>query len=71
MLYFTWVVNQIVNSSSGGALRTIRKDVLAAIDAEIDCIEQAKTLLSASGAFVAKRKPGRPTKVATAVAPKV
>jgi hypothetical protein len=71
MLYFTWVVNQIVNSSSGGALRTIRKDVLAAIDAEIACLEQAKTLLSASGAFVAKRKPGRPTKVATAVAPKV
>ncbi|MGO9435098.1 MAG: hypothetical protein ACLP00_12520 [Terracidiphilus sp.] len=52
-------------------MRTIRKDVLAAIDAEIACLEQAKTLLSASGAFVAKRKPGRPTKVATAVAPKV
>ena len=52
-------------------MRTMLKDILAAIDAEIACLEQAKTLLSASGAFVAKRKPGRPAKVATAVAPKV
>ena len=55
----------------GGASRTMVKDILAAIDAEIACLEQAKTLLSASGAFVAKRKPGRPTKVATVVTPKV
>ena len=68
-LYFT--VNQVMYSSMGGASRTMVKDILAAIDAEIACLEQAKTLLSASGAFVAKRKPGRPTKVATAVAPKV
>jgi hypothetical protein len=47
------------------------KDILAAIDAEIACLEQAKALLSASGAVVAKRKPGRPAKVATVVAPKV
>ena len=72
VLYFTlWVVNQVMYSSMGGASRTMVKDILAAIDAEIACLEQAKTLLSASGAFVAKRKPGRPTKVATAVAPKV
>jgi hypothetical protein len=47
------------------------KDILAAIDAEIARLEQAKALLSASGAVVAKRKPGRPAAVATAVAPKV
>jgi hypothetical protein len=47
------------------------KDILAAIDAEIARLEQAKALLSASGAVSAKRKPGRPAKVATAVAPKV
>ena len=47
------------------------KDILAAIDAEIACLEQAKALLSASGAVVAKRKPGRPAKVASAVTPKV
>jgi hypothetical protein len=43
------------------------KDILVAIDAEIACLEQAKALLSASGAVVAKRKPGRPAKVATVV----
>ena len=47
------------------------KDILSAIDAEIDCLEQAKALLSASGAVSIKRKPGRPATVATAVAPKV
>ena len=47
------------------------KDILSAIDAEIACLEQAKVLVSASGAVVAKRKPGRPAKVASAVAPKV
>ena len=46
-------------------------DVLAAIDNEIVCLEQAKALLNASGAVVARLKPGRPTKAATAVAPKV
>jgi hypothetical protein len=46
-------------------------DILAAIDAEIACLEQAKALLSASGAVVAKRKPGRPAKVPTLVIPKV
>jgi len=47
------------------------KDILAAIDAEIATLEQAKALLSASGAVVAKRKPGRPTKAASVVVPKV
>ena len=47
------------------------KDILAAIDNEIARLEQAKALLSASGAVVVKRKPGRPATVATAVAPKV
>ena len=47
------------------------KDILAAIDAEIACLKQAKTLLSTSGEVVAKHKPGRPTTVATTVAPKV
>jgi hypothetical protein len=51
--------------------RTMVKDILAAIDAEIACLEQAKALLSASGAVVAKRKPGRPAKAASVVAPKV
>ena len=40
------------------------KDILAAIDAEIATLEKAKALLSASGAVVAKRKPGRPAKAA-------
>ena len=52
-------------------MRTMVKDILAAIDGEIACLEQAKALLSASGAVVAKRKPGRPAKVASAVTPKV
>jgi hypothetical protein len=43
------------------------KDILAAIDAEIARLEQAKALLSTSGAVVAKRKPGRPAKVASVV----
>ena len=47
------------------------KDVLATIDNEIACLEQAKVLLSVSGAVVAKLKPGRPAKVATVVTPKV
>ena len=47
------------------------KDILAAIDAEIACLEQVKALLSASGAVVAKRKPGRLAKVATVSTPKI
>ncbi len=47
------------------------KDILAAIDTEIARLEQAKALLSTSGAFVAKRKPGQPEKVASIEAPKV
>jgi len=55
----------------GGALRTMVKDILAAIDAEIARLEQAKALLSTSGAVVAKRKRGRPAKVSSIEAPKV
>jgi len=47
------------------------KDILAAIDAEIACLEHAKALLSASGAVVAKLKPGRPAKLVAVEAPKV
>jgi len=47
------------------------KDILAAIDAEIACLEQAKALLSASGAVSIKRKPGHPAKAVSVVAPKV
>ena len=47
------------------------KDILAAIDAEIATLEQAKALLRASGAVVAKRKLGRPAKAASVVVPKV
>ena len=47
------------------------KDILAAIDAEIACLEQVKALLSASGTVVAKRKPGRLAKVATVSTPKI
>ena len=46
------------------------KDILAAIDNEIACLEQAKVLLSTSGAVVARRKPGRPAKAAAVVVPK-
>jgi hypothetical protein len=67
----TWVVNQVVYFSGGGALRTMVKDILAAIDAEIACLKQAKTLLSTSGEVVAKRKPGRPAEVASIEPPKV
>jgi hypothetical protein len=51
--------------------RTVVKDILAAIDAEIATLEQAKALLRASGAVVAKRKLGRPAKAASVVVPKV
>jgi hypothetical protein len=46
------------------------KDILAEIDAEIARLKQVKALLSASGTFVAKRKPERPAKVASIEAPK-
>ena len=52
-------------------MRTMVKDIVSAIDAEIVRLKQVKVLLSASGAFVAKRKPGRPAKVASIEAPKV
>jgi hypothetical protein len=55
----------------GGAERTMVKDIVPAFDAEIARLKQVKVLLSASGAFVAKRKPGRPAKVASIEAPKV
>jgi len=47
------------------------KDILAAIDAEIACLELAKVLPSTSGVVVAKRKPGRPTMVVSIEAPEV
>ena len=79
MLYFRpkYALNHTLGCESdrvffgGGALRTMVKDILVAIDAEIARLEQAKALLSTSGAFVAKRKPGRPAKVASIEAPKV
>jgi len=52
-------------------LRTMPKDVLAAIDAEIACLRQAKALLSSSGAVSIKRKPGHPAKAVSVVALKV
>ncbi len=52
-------------------MRTMVKDILAAIDAEIARLEQARALLSTSGAVVAKRKRGRPAKVASIEAPKL
>jgi hypothetical protein len=66
-----WVLNWVVYSSMGGAKRTMMKDILAKIDDEIARLEQAKALLSATGTVRARRKPGRPAKVATAVTPKV
>jgi hypothetical protein len=71
MIQGTWVLNRVVYSSKGGAKRTMVKDILSAIDAEIARLEQAKALLSASGAVSAKRKPGGPAKVATLVTPNV
>ncbi len=47
------------------------KDILAKIDAEIARLKQAKAILSTSGTVSAKRKPGRPAKVAALVIPKV
>ena len=52
-------------------MRTMMKDILSKIDAEIACLEQARALLSASGVVVAKRKSGRPAKTASIVVPEV
>jgi hypothetical protein len=65
------ILNRVMYSSMGGTKRTMVKDILAKIDDEIARLEQAKALLSATGAVSARRKPGRPAKVATHVAPKV
>ena len=64
-------MNQVVYSSGDVLKRTTVKDILAAIDAEIARLEQARALLSTSGAVVAKRKPGRPAEVASIEPPKV
>ena len=47
------------------------RDILAAIDSEIATLKQARTLLSTSGAIVARRKFGRTATTASVVAPKV
>ena len=52
-------------------MRTMVKDILSAIDAEIARLKQVKTLLGASGAVSAGRKPGRPAKAASVVAPQI
>jgi len=65
-----WVLNRGVYFSAGGESRTMVKDILSAIDAEIACLEHAKALLSALGAVVAKRKPGRPAEVISVDVPK-
>lgn len=52
-------------------MRTMMKDILSKIDAEIACLEQARALLSASGVVVTKRKPGWPAKTASIVVPEV
>jgi hypothetical protein len=64
-------MNQVMSFSGGGATRTMGKDIVSAIDAEIACLKQAKALLSTSGEVVAKRKPGRPAKFVAVEAPKV
>lgn len=47
------------------------KDILAKVDEEIARLEQVETLLSASAAVVAKRRPGPLANAASVVAPKV
>ena len=51
----TWVVNRVVYAAVGGALRTILKDILAKIDAEIARLELVKASLSEPGAAVANQ----------------
>jgi hypothetical protein len=55
----------------GGAKRTMMKDILAKIDAEIARLKQAKALLSTSGVIITKRKPSQAAKAAAVVTPKV
>ena len=55
----------------GRCLAHMVKDILSAIDADFARLKQVKALLSASGTFVAKRKPGWPAKIASIEAPKV
>ena len=45
------------------------KSILFAIDAQIAILRQAKAILSSAGTTAIKRKPGRPSKTATIVAP--
>ena len=45
------------------------ESILFEIDAEIARLVQAKALLSSAGTAAIKRKPGRPSKTATIVAP--
>lgn len=52
-------------------MHTMLKNILAAIDAEIARLKQAKALLSTSSEVVAKRKPGQPTKLVAVEAAKV
>jgi hypothetical protein len=70
-LNHTWVLNWVVYSSMGGAKRTMMKDILAKIDAEIARLKQAKALLSTSGVIITKRKPSQAAKAAAVVTPKV
>lgn len=44
-------------------------EIMAAIDREIAQLQQARALLSDGAAPVAKRRPGRPRKIAAAVTP--
>jgi hypothetical protein len=67
----SWVLNWVVYSSMGGAKRTMMKDILAKIDAEIARLKQAKALLSTSGVIITKRKPSQAAKAAAVVTPKV
>jgi hypothetical protein len=45
------------------------KSILFEIDAQIAILRQAKAILSSAGMTAIKRKPGRPSKTATIVAP--
>ena len=45
------------------------KSILFEIDAQIAILRQAKAILSSAGTTAIKRKPGRPSKTATIVAP--
>ena len=45
------------------------KSILFEIDAQIAILRQAKAILSSAGTTAIQRKPGRPSKTATIVAP--